>query len=63
MSEQKQSIDIIQVICIIIGMAIGFIFVRAVLGLGGIIGGALGGGLGAALGLGLYALVSKLKGA
>lgn len=60
--SEKKPVDIVQIICIAIGVFIGFLFVRLVLGLGGIIGGALGGGLGAALGLGIFALVSKARG-
>lgn len=59
--SEKKTFDIVQIICIAIGVFVGFLFVQIVLGLGGIIGGALGGGLGAALGLGIYALVSKAK--
>jgi hypothetical protein len=57
--SEKKSVDIVQIICIAIGVLIGMVFVQFVLGLGGILGGALGGGLGAALGLGIFALVSK----
>jgi hypothetical protein len=58
---EKQSISVLQVVCIAVGILIGMILVQKVLGLGGIVGGALGGGLGAALGLGIFALVSKRK--
>lgn len=61
MGEEKASIDILQIVCIAVGVFIGFMIVRFVFGLGGIIGGALGGGLGAALGLAIYGLVNRAR--
>lgn len=61
MAEGKQSISILQVVCLAVGIFIGMVLVRTVLGMEGILGGALGGGLGAAIGLGIFALVNKKK--
>ena len=60
MAEKK--IDLLQLVCVAIGIMIGMILFRAVLDFSPIIGGALGGGLGAGGGLLLYALILKIKG-
>lgn len=61
MANEKQSISVLQIICLAVGIFIGLIFVRFVLGLEGILGGALGGGLGAAFGMAIFALVNKVR--
>lgn len=61
MADAKPGINILQIICMAVGIFIGMLFFQVVMGLGGIVGGALGGGLGAALGLVLYAVINKVK--
>jgi hypothetical protein len=61
MTEEKKGFDLVQLICVAIGVIIGFVFVQFVLGIGGAIGGGLGGGLGAILGLGLASIVGRGK--
>lgn len=61
MANEKPKMSVLQIICIAVGIFIGMIFVRVVLGLGGIIGGALGGGLGALIGFGIFALINRGK--
>ena len=58
----ENKIDVLQIVCLGVGIFLGMLLVRILLGFGGILGGALGGGLGAAIGIGIYALISKSKG-
>ena len=60
MANETNQFTLLKIICVAVGIIIGFVLVQGVLGFGGIIGGALGGGGGAVLGLGLYALASKI---
>ena len=58
---EKQGINILQVVCIAIGVFIGIVLFRTVLDFSPVIGGALGGGLGAVLGMLLYGIVNRNK--
>lgn len=61
MSGEKESLNIVQIICVAIGIVIGLVLVNVFLDFGSIINGALGGGFGAVLGLGIYGLIGKGK--
>ncbi len=58
---EKKGLNIVQIVCIAIGVIIGMVLFRGVLGFSPIIGGALGGGLGAALGMLLYTVVCMVR--
>ncbi|MEZ5345332.1 MAG: hypothetical protein R2681_07235 [Pyrinomonadaceae bacterium] len=60
-NENKTPVSVLQVICLAIGIFLGIVLVRTVLGLGGILGGALGGGLGALLGIVIFGVISRFK--
>jgi len=58
---EKKRLNVVQIVCIAVGVVIGMVLFRGILGFSPIIGGALGGGLGAMLGMLLYSVVEMVR--
>ena len=59
--QKEGPLDVLQIVCIALGIFLGILIARIALGLDVLLGGAIGGGVGAALGFVVYAFIIRRR--